>query len=107
MREDSLKKSALQWLKKYRSAQAHHTLVTTSQIELQAARVTKLVIGLRAPGMMLLDDPVGTGKTPVSLCVARMLFDQGEIDHALVVAPSDRVAKIWHERAKMLELVPT
>lgn len=105
MREDYVKRSALALLENYGKRQPH-TLVTAQQLDVQAVRATKLTMGLRRPGMMLLDDPVGTGKTPVSLCVAKLLFERCEIDYALVVAPSDRVAKIWHERAKWLDLIP-
>ena len=87
MREDSLRKSALRLLACYGKGQSHKQ-ITERQLDVQAARAAKLTMGLRHPGMMLLDDPVGTGKTPVSLCVAKLLFDESQIDHALVVTPS-------------------
>lgn len=105
MREDSLRKSARKLLEDYRTAQSAKR-ITLPQLDLQAERAAKLTMGLRHQGMMLLDDPVGTGKTPVSLCVAKLLFDNSQIDHALVVTPSDRVARIWHRRAKLLGLIP-
>ncbi len=105
MREDSLRKSARRLLACYGKGQSHQQ-ITERQLDVQAERVAKLTMGLRHPGMMLLDDPVGTGKTPVSLCVAKLLFDESQIDHALVVTPSDRVARIWHQRAKLLRLIP-
>lgn len=106
MRENELQRRALQLLKGYCSAQGERCQVTTEQLEVQADRAAALTMGLRAPGMMLLDDPVGTGKTPVSLCVAKLLYEKTEIDHALVIVPSERVAKIWHARGKLLGLVP-
>ncbi len=106
MREEQLRKSALKLLTAY-GAQGATSQVTAAQLEVQANRAAKLTMGLRRPGMMLLDDPVGTGKTPVSLCVASLLFSQGEIDYALVVAPSERVAKIWRDRAQRIQLVIT
>lgn len=106
MREKDLKKRARQLLEEYCLAQGERCQVTARQIEVQADRAAALTMGLDAPGMMLLDDPVGTGKTPVALCVAKLLYEQKEIDYALVVVPSDRVAKIWYARAKQLSLVP-
>lgn len=106
MREGSLRKQALRLLESYCTALGKQHQVTPQQIGVQSCRASALTMGLRAPGMMLLDDPVGTGKTPISLCVARLLFDNKEIDYALVVAPNDRVAKIWHDRAKLLGLTP-
>jgi superfamily II DNA or RNA helicase len=105
MREDSLHKRAKALLRSY-GQKSGNTKVTERQVDVLSGRAAQLVMGLRRPGMMLLDDPVGTGKTPVSLCVAKLLFEHAEIDYALVVSPSDRVAKIWHERAKLLGLLP-
>jgi superfamily II DNA or RNA helicase len=71
-------------------------------LQAQAAQAAALVGRLEAPGTQILGDPVGTGKTAVSLAAARLLLDDGAVDHLLVVAPNRTVAGQWATRAEPL-----
>lgn len=69
-------------------------------VERQAERAAHLVAAVRSGNAVLVDDPVGTGKTVVTLAAAARLLDLGWIDRVLVVAPNVTVAHQWEERAR-------
>lgn len=58
---------------------------------------------LLKPGLFVLNNPVGTGKTPVALTVAALLLNHvaptKRIRRAIVIAPNGDAAKMWRERA--------
>jgi hypothetical protein len=73
-------------------------------VRYQAERALELARKLGPRGAVLLDDPVGTGKTVVALSAAALLLDKRTIDRVLVVAPNDGVSRLWRTRAGFLGL---
>lgn len=104
MREQTVRSGARACLEQYREAIKAHlgrVCVSDEHIELQAERAAALALALRNPGAVLLDDPVGTGKTPIALTVATLLLEHA-VEYALVVVPSERIARQWRDRGRML-----
>lgn len=86
-----------------------HTPLTTKQSNVQVARAVTTAERLRRSGVLILNDPVGTGKTVVALAAARLLLDAvlgraWSIDKVLVIAPSQEVAREWRKRAAWVGL---
>jgi len=77
----------------------------SSLIEYQAERAVALAEKLSVSGAVVLDDPVGTGKTAVSLVTAELLLSWGKVDRILVIAPNRTVKRLWSDRAQYLDLV--
>lgn len=67
----------------------------------QARRAAALATNLRkAHACQILGDPVGTGKTEVALAaLGILLVDGSPVQIAVIVAPNDRVRKLWVVRA--------
>jgi len=78
--------------------------ISPKLIDYQAERALELARKLDSRGAVLLDDPVGTGKTVVALATAAQLLDSGKVDRVLVVAPNAGVRKLWKTRAGFLGL---
>ena len=96
-------KNARFYLELYRS-KTDKSLVEDFHLEVQSERVAELLPELKKPGSMILGDPVGTGKTAVTLTAIRLLFDENMLRFALIVAPSEKVKKLWETRAGFLPL---
>jgi hypothetical protein len=69
-------------------------------VSCQAERAAELVVGVRTGRSVLVDDPVGTGKTVVALAAAARLLQSRSVDRVLVVAPNTVVADQWEQRAR-------
>ncbi len=74
-----------------------------ARLEIMAGRAVECASRLKKPGLMVLNDPVGTGKTLIALCAAGLLLhgDLGSasaVTKVLIVAPNARVAAIWRAR---------
>jgi len=87
-------------LQEYRERQSGTHRVTDSQLRAQARRSDEIVAKFVHSRSVLLGDPVGTGKTPVALAAARAMCEAGTVENVLVVAPSERVARQWRDRAE-------
>lgn len=61
---------------------------------------------LLKPGLFVLNNPVGTGKTPVALTTALLLLNDvapsKRIRRAIVIAPNRDAAAMWLERARQM-----
>lgn len=73
------------------------------RLEIMAGRALECATRLTKPGLLVLNDPVGTGKTLIALCAAGLLLhgDLGAasaVTKVLIVAPNARVAAIWRKR---------
>ncbi len=68
----------------------------------QAARAAELVERVRRARAVLVDDPVGTGKTVVALAAAARLCRNHTVDRILIVAPNATVAEQWEHRARQV-----
>ena len=66
----------------------------SKQVEVLVRRLTR-----SAGCAQILRDPVGTGKTTVTLAAARLLLAEDRIDYLLVIAPNKTIAKQWLERS--------
>jgi hypothetical protein len=71
-------------------------------IDAQARRAAELVSRVRTGRAVLVDDPVGTGKTVIALAAAARLLRSRTVDRVLVVAPNANVAEQWEERARQV-----
>lgn len=81
-----------------------HTKLDKTQITVQVNRAIEAAARLRGPDLVVLNDPVGTGKTIVALTAARILLDgtlgaSTSIRRVLIVTPNEEVAKVWRTRA--------
>jgi hypothetical protein len=81
------------------------------KLALQARRSACIAHRLRQPGLLVLNDPVGTGKTIVALAAGKVLLDRGHrqaagVDRLVIVAPSDTIARAWAKRARQAGLNP-
>ena len=78
-------------------------------MRLQAGRAAYIATRLRTPGLLVLNDPVGTGKTIVALAAATVLMEappgsDARVDKVIVVAPNTSVARLWTERQDMMAI---
>lgn len=82
-----------------RRRQAHSKLRAV-----QAERIRTFVehFGTKKRRVAVLGDPVGTGKTCVSLFVARLLMERHDFKHVVVLTPNKTVAKKWFKEAENL-----
>lgn len=71
--------------------------------QVQADHAVLCASRLLKPGLFVLNNPVGTGKTPIALTVAALLLNHvapsKRIRRAIVIAPNSDAAKMWQERA--------
>ncbi len=77
-------------------------------ISYQARRAQHVASTLTKPGVLVLNDPVGTGKTVIALTAARLLLDStstqdNRVDVIVIIAPESTVANTWAERAGFIE----
>lgn len=75
----------------------------------QARRAQHIAKVLAKPGVLVLNDPVGTGKTVVALTAARLLLSSNSgrtdrVDTVVVVAPDATIADTWARRAARVGL---
>lgn len=82
------------------------TPLTKPQLLAQVDRALEVEKKLKPDNAtLLLDDPVGTGKTLVALAAAGLLLRDHKVKAILVVAPNANVADAWAKRAEWLDLV--
>ena len=82
------------------SDEAGQSALTAAQLAVQTERALGIVQRLTGVGhTVVLDDPVGTGKTVVALAAASELLRTGQVDNVLVVCPNAAVAGRWQRRA--------
>ncbi len=84
--------------------QKRHTKLNKRQTNVQVTRAINIASRLREPGLVVLNDPVGTGKTIVALTAARLLLDgtlgkATAIRKVLIVTPNKEVARVWRARS--------
>jgi len=85
--------------------------LTDDRLLLQAARSALVAHRLRGPGVLILNDPVGSGKTVVALAAARLLLDQWpnvaqRVSRVVIVAPNAELAAEWVRRSRDAGLYP-
>jgi superfamily II DNA or RNA helicase len=98
------RRAAEHLLRDYRGQQPEDRRPTDGQVVEQSRRAAQLLARLNAPGSsVVLGDPVGTGKTEVTLAAAGVALTKGRsaapLRCVLVVTPNDVVRKIWTLRA--------
>ena len=81
--------------------------VSRKLIRYQARRAQYVATTLAKPGVLVLNDPVGTGKTVIALTAARLLFGRGHINHVVIVAPEATVAGNWTDRVGYISSMTT
>jgi superfamily II DNA or RNA helicase len=84
--------------------QKRHTPLNKRQVDVQVTRAIDIASRLRYPGLVVLNDPVGTGKTIVALTAARLLLDgtlgkATAIRRVLIVTPNKEIARVWRARS--------
>lgn len=87
--------------KKWNSAGSGH--MNDDRLTLQAERSVVIADRLRQPGVVILNDPVGTGKTVVALAAARLLLEAWPVTaervaRVVIVAPNAELAAEWVRR---------
>ena len=88
-------------IRTYRDSQTDRQAITRARVEVQTQRAIEIVKRLQGLSRtVVLDDPVGTGKTVVALAAINELFQLGEVTKALIVCPNKEIARRWHDRAK-------
>jgi hypothetical protein len=76
--------------------------VRSRLVAAQARRAAELVSRVRSGRAVLVDDPVGTGKTVITLAAAARLLACRSVDRVLIVAPNSTVAEQWEDRARQV-----
>jgi hypothetical protein len=92
---------ARRWLAEY-AKKSNAADMSEELLSVQARRAALIKTRLGAGTALLLPDPVGTGKTAVTLVAAGMLLEAGAIRRVLVVVPNAAVKKVWQDRIKWL-----
>lgn len=87
------------------------TQLSGPQQQVQVERCLEIATKrLQKPGLLVLNDPVGTGKTVVALAAASLLLEQvapsQRVNRVLIVAPNAVVADNWRQRARWIGLDP-
>ncbi len=87
----------------------HFTRLSRRALGIQANRAVCCAERLAEPGVLVLNDPVGSGKTLVALVAARLLLGGhagagSRLKKIVIVAPSRQVADLWVCRARTVGL---
>lgn len=85
--------------------------MSDERLQVQAKRAAIVADRLRRPAVVILNDPVGTGKTIVALAAARLLLDQWpvvteRVERVVIVAPNAELAAEWVRRSHDAGLSP-